>query len=544
MGWLRVISRARFSAPEPKSSEMFGGTQEEKLVKKELQGGFADRDAALKFLCSRITRVVVGYNPVRTPKEIVQATYAGQEYYLGLEGANDPEALRPSDNYDLDREKGVLKLHGITPRVAYRKLWLVHATGHGTVAGAVKDDVWMTIPSEPSRHKESPSGGVFLIADGMGGTFTYTCDRWEGPYRDNFGMARAMQRLGVAEVSVFPPANAYVRKLVAAEIPEAPRDYGSDVLGLQPIVDSGDMAEWQVYVTGNVWLHVGTRAEFEHPVKQKETLLAGNGDEVMKRESVPLGRRFVSYEDALDALVPKLANPRTMRDPLSNPPEILVADLNGKKVLVHLVRNPDVLIASYSAYDLGAEQRLLSSRGKPARRTVKPQWLVHATGHGTYSGPVKDDLWMMVLAEPRDGGVTVPDGMGGTFGYSVDQVAGPFADSIALARELKARGIASIGLAAEDRQVHAWEADVPTEPTAKPPEPPRIVSITPDKGEAGETFYITFIATGMKQGYRIRFGPGVTVTDETCLGKNPDGPGERWLATVTIDKDARFDAGQ
>lgn len=543
MGWLRVLSRARFSAPEAKSSEIFGGGQEEKLVKAELQGGFATRDDALKFLCGRITRVVMSYNPTLTPKEIVRATFGDKEYYLGLEGANDPEALRPADNYNPGAEIALLKTNGITPRAAYRKLWLVHATGHGTTDGPVKDDAWMTIPTEPVRDRKNPAVGLFEIADGLGGTFTYSCDKWEGPYRDNFGMARAMQRLAVPEVAIYPPANSYVRKLVAADIPEAPRDFGAEVLGLQPIVDRGDLCEWQVYLTGNVWLHIGTRTEFETPVKQRETLLAGPGDAVMKRESIPLGRRFVSYEDALQALVPQLTNIRTMQIPLANPAEILVGEVGGKKALLHLVRDPDAAVAAYSSYNLAAEMRLLAARGTAARRTFKPQWLVHATGHGTYSGPVKDDLWMMVTSEPKNGGVTVPDGMGGTFGYSVDQIAGPLADSPALARELKARGITAIGLAGEDRQVRADECDV-ADPAAAPQEPARILSIAPERGEAGETFYITFIATGMKQGYRLKFGPGITVTDETCLGKNPDGPGERWLATLVIDRGARFDAGQ
>lgn len=539
-GWLRVMSRAQFKAPQAANQEILGGSGERILAKTELQGGFATRDEALAFLCARITRVVVDYNPVRTPKEIVRATFGDTGYYLHLEGGTDPEALRPADNYDVSAEKGILRTHGITPRAAYRKLWLVHATGHGTIQGPVKDDAWMTIPSEPVPDTKNPAVASFVIPDGMGGTFTYSCDRWEGPYRDNFGLARAMQRLGAAEVAIYPPANAYVRTLVAAEVPESPRDFGAEVLGLQPIVDSGELHEWQVYVTGDVWLHIGTRTEFEAPVKQRETLLAGQGDAVMKRESIPLGRRFVSYDDALDALVPKLTGLRTMVAPLSSPPEIAVGEVAGRKVLLHLARSPDALVAGYGAYDLGAEMRLLASKGKAVRRTFKPQWLVHATGHGTYSGPVKDDLWMMVSSQPKDGGVTMPDGMGGTFGYSVDQFAGPFTDSFELARELKARSIPAIGLVGEDRRISADEADVAT-PPERPAEPPRILSIAPERGEAGETFYITVIATGVKQGYRFSFGRGVTVRDETWLGRNPDGPGERWLATVSIDKDARFD---
>ena len=55
---------------------------------------------------------------------------------------------------------------------------------------------------------------------------------------------------------------------------------------------------------------------------------------------------------------------------------------------------------------------------------------------------------------------------------------------------------------------------------------------------------VTVVATGMKSWYRFSFGDGITVTDETCLGKNPDGSGERWLATLTIACGTRFSAGQ
>ena len=76
----------------------------------------------------------------------------------------------------------------------------------------------------------------------------------------------------------------------------------------------------------------------------------------------------------------------------------------------------------------------------------------------------------------------------------------------------------------------------------KKEELPKIISITPDRGEPGQSFYVTIIAQGMKPGYRFCFGPGVLVSDETSLGKNPDGPGERWLATISVSSSVRFEA--
>lgn len=56
----------------------------------------------------------------------------------------------------------------------------------------------------------------------------------------------------------------------------------------------------------------------------------------------------------------------------------------------------------------------------------KPQYLLHATGHGTVNGPMKDDWWFLNENQPKSGFIELPDGMGGTFTYSIDQTMGPF----------------------------------------------------------------------------------------------------------------------
>lgn len=55
-----------------------------------------------------------------------------------------------------------------------------------------------------------------------------------------------------------------------------------------------------------------------------------------------------------------------------------------------------------------------------------PQYLVHATGHGTVNGPVTDDWYFLFPNPPTDGKLELPDGMGGTFTYSIDYSAGPY----------------------------------------------------------------------------------------------------------------------
>jgi hypothetical protein len=55
-----------------------------------------------------------------------------------------------------------------------------------------------------------------------------------------------------------------------------------------------------------------------------------------------------------------------------------------------------------------------------------PQYLLHATGHGTMDGPRTDDWWFLNPNQPKNGFIELPDGEGGTFTYSIDQALGPF----------------------------------------------------------------------------------------------------------------------
>ncbi|MBI2301673.1 MAG: hypothetical protein HYU66_22455 [Armatimonadetes bacterium] len=543
VGWLRVGRRGDVARPWKMRDEIHGGQSEDPLPKTILREGFASRAEALDFLCDRLSRVRMLYSPLAAPYDVVEAMFDGQPYRLQLEGGLTQDDFLPKAmEYQVDAEKAILKEHGITPRRGFGRQWLIHITGHGTLEGVVKEDEWILFSAEPAEDPAWQPKGRFWMPDGYGGTFTYTCDEWEGPYRDNFGLARALRRRGVAKVKLWPPGNQYTPEVVAAEVPDNARDHGAEVLGVQPIVDPPELRDWVVYMTAGQWLHIGTRIELQTPVKARDTIWSGTGEEAVKKEPIYFGRRFVAYEQALDAVLGKLQEVVIGYHPNAEPRETVKAKLNGKDVLCHLARSPHAAVVGYGGYDLGAEIRLMLDHQIVPVKRFGQQWMVHATGHGTYNGPVKDDFWMMVTSEPKDGGVTIPDGTGGTFGYSVDQVEGPFTDSLGLARALQKRGLKGINLAGGYQGVSVNDAIVAR--PKKPPAPTRIVSVTPDRGEAGQTFYVTVIAEGMRPWYGFQFGQGVLVTDPTCLGANPDGPGERWLATISIADNARFNAGR
>lgn len=56
-----------------------------------------------------------------------------------------------------------------------------------------------------------------------------------------------------------------------------------------------------------------------------------------------------------------------------------------------------------------------------------PQYLIHVTGHGTMDGNVVDSAyWLYPTAPDAQGNFLVPDGSGGTYGYSSDYHSGPY----------------------------------------------------------------------------------------------------------------------
>jgi len=538
-GWLRVGSIQEFEAPWEMRHEIFGGNSTDPLPKKLLRRGFPDRKSALEYLCDRLTRVRVVSSPLATPHEYVEAMFDQDNYNLRLEGGVDLEDTLPRGmEYDFAAERKILAEHGLTPRRFIGRLWLIHILGHGTREGFVTEDQWVLFSGEPLPDPKQPQQGYFLKPDGFGGTFTYLCDEWIGPFRDDFGLAVAMSQRNIDQVELYPPGNRFTPTIYAGEIPKNPRDYGSKVAGVQPIVDPPELKDWVVYVTADRWLHIGTRTEFSQPVAGKDTIWGGNGDEAVKKKAVDFGQPFRDYAQALETVLAHVSDVTIGYHPNADPREAVHLKFGDVEVISQMARSPYQVVAGYRQYNLRAEIDLMLAHGKVPVKRFGAQYLVHATGHGTYSGPVKDDHWMMVTNQPQNGGVTIPDGTGGTFGYSVDQVQGPFTDSLTLAKALQALNLKYVNLAGGYVAVSVDDVLVP-----KPPPKPKatqILSLTPDRGEAGESFYITVVAEGMKPWYSFTFGPGVVVTDPTCLGVDPETGGERWLATLTIAEGASF----
>ena len=573
VGWLRVGTLVEFEAKWKKKDEINGGNSEEPLKKDLLARGFTTRDESVKEVCDHLTKVQLRHAPPTGggPARYLTGVFRKEEYQLRLSPGFDQEGTELMSRtgnfykgleYDSDAELAAVRSHGITPRHVFgRKQWLVHSLGHGSVDGPVKEDRWMCVSGQPATNDKGESW--VELADGYGGTSTYGLKEVEGPFPDNYTLAKVMKKYKLQQVDLWPPVTSAVGRDVqprvnADEIPDNPRDFGRAALPAQVIHTDPALQDWVIYSVEDRWLHLGTRVEFDKPVMEKEVLWGGTSEEPASKKLLapPEGSRqqFFSRRQALAALVPFLSGISVSFDPSNQPRELVVATYNGKKYNLRLERgaDPDYTVQYLSfAYDFGGNVRTLRETDKSItpRKTFKETWLVHATGHGTYSGPVKDDHWMMVTSKPdtEKGGFTVPDGMGGTFGYSADKIIGPFTnnyDLIAALRPLSKQDqrVKCVGLWGEDRGVCV--ADIPEgiTPTdrgsAAKPSSPSLRKVTPASAKQNDTLGVTFLAKNVEPGCRVTLGNGLKVKDPTYFGRDAESDFHQWQATVEIDKDA------
>jgi len=318
IGWLRVGRLAEFEAKWQRKDEIWGGTGTEALGKSLVRKGYATRDEALAALCGSLTRVQLRIEPPTRgqPVRYCVGVLDGKEYFLRLAPGFDREAVEAMSlgryfkglEYDLEAELAVLRKHNLTPRHVFRrKQWLVHSVGFSTTEGPKAEDRWMCVTARPQRNEK---GEPFVVlADGFGGTRTFLLREVEGPFLDNYALARVLKRLGVPRVDLWPPvtsaAGLDVQPRVAAdEVPPNAKDYGDDVLPRQSILPDRALEDWVVYSVENAWLHVGTRHEYLQPLKKAEVIWAGTGDQPAAKRLLapPEGQRFHSRQAALNAL--------------------------------------------------------------------------------------------------------------------------------------------------------------------------------------------------------------------------------------------------
>lgn len=215
----------------------------------------------------------------------------------------------------------------------------------------------------------------------------------------------------------------------------------------RPAAPAGEKS-WVAWTTPQGWLHVGTRAELAQVQPVREEIWGGTGDTPIEKRALD-GGPWATREDAVDAICARLTDVRLQRHPAAHPGETVVARLDGgADVNLMLSRGmlPDDVFWTAQQYDHGAQLADVRSCGITPRITFDgPRWLAHATGVGTMDGPRAMDTWFLLPSAPTNGGFTLPDGSGGTFGYSSDRSFGPFADNFALIPQLRELGLTSLG---------------------------------------------------------------------------------------------------
>ncbi len=571
IGWLRVGKTAEFDAKWKKRDEIWGGTSEESLKKYLLRKGYATREEALDAVCGVLTRVQLRVEPPLRgqPSRYFTGVLDGKEYFLRLTPGFSREAVEDMSagrffkglEYDFAAERAVLRQFRITPRHVFgRKQWLVHSVSFSTTEGPKTEDRWTCVSTRPERNERGEY--YVVLPDGFGGTRTFGLREVEGPFRENYTLARVLKRYRVSQVDLWPPVSSAagldVQPRVAAEdVPDNPKDYGDRALPRQAIVPNAALEDWVIYSVEGAWLHVGTRYEYEQPLLKREVIWGGTGDQPAQKKLLapPPGRKFFSRRQALIALCSALRGAGTEFAPLAQPREVITGEYQGARYRLRIDRGPDgdeVPEFKSLAYDYGdVAATLRQFRIAPLRRFGTMR-LVHATGHGTISGPVKDDLWMLAPAGAvgADGkGMTLPDGMGGTFGYSIDYASPPLSDNYAISAlqaqliggnaALKAK-LGFLGVWAEDRGVRAGEAPAGFSPNGSPPEASRVavVRVLPAEVPRGKSVGITVLASGLTAGATLDFGAGITATGLANGGRDADTPNEIWHATVEVAEDA------
>ncbi len=175
----------------------------------------------------------------------------------------------------------------------------------------------------------------------------------------------------------------------------------------------------------------------------------------MKKTPLPLGP-FMSQAQALEEITSRLTNVHVDFHPTATPRETVEARLEGRDYHLRLGRGnvPEYVVHVGQEYDAAEEIRVQLDHGISPRVTFsKPQFLVHATGRGTYDGPQKLDQWMLISTKPQKGSFTVADGYGRTQGYPCDVVEGPFADNYGMAPELRSHHVGALNEWASERAV-------------------------------------------------------------------------------------------
>lgn len=178
-----------------------------------------------------------------------------------------------------------------------------------------------------------------------------------------------------------------------------------------------------------------------------DEIWGGTSDAPLEKRALD-GGPWATRDDAIDAVCARLTKVRLERHPLAQPRETIGATLDGREYHLMLSRGmlPEDVFWTAQQYDHADQLAHIRACGiTPRIRFDAPLWLAHATSVGTMDGPRPMDSWFLLAAPPAKGSFTLPDGSGGTFGYSSDRHFGPFSDNFALIPQLRELGLTYLG---------------------------------------------------------------------------------------------------
>ncbi|HNX78441.1 MAG TPA: hypothetical protein PKJ24_01105, partial [Prolixibacteraceae bacterium] len=563
IGWLRVGTWTEYKSIWLKKDEIWGGNSQDTLKKRLLLHGFSSREEAVEELCSKLTKVQLRIEPPLrgAPVRYIKAVLDTAAYFLRLSkgfSAEEVEIMSKGGNfrgleYDFESEYKLLADNGITPRYIFPgKQWLIHATGRGTYNGPQQLDTWMCFTRSPDKN------GTFTIPLADGTTQTYSSDRHEGPFMDNFTMAEVMKRYGILSVDLWPPVTSYYGfdvqpRVEVARIPQNPKDYGKDVLPQQPILPDSTLRDWVIYEVEGGWLHVGTRREFKSTLLKREVIWGGTAEDPVNKTIIdPQGdEKYFSFDEAVSTLCANLSGVTAEFHPLADPRETINGLYKGKAYKIRIDRGQNggsLPVFVYSNYNYSEIWNRLAEHGITPRRKFAESKLVHITGYGTYSGPQKADRWMLVGANavnPDGKGMVLADGMGGTMGYSIDfasQVVSSNYELSPLLRQLIGSNenlrslLGSVGTGSLNYGIRFDE--VPDNPKDHGDTPGiskiSVREIIPNHARQGDTLGVAILAKGLDNGCQLSFGSNIGISNLVYGGSSALAGYDLWYCTLKI----------
>ncbi len=224
------------------------------------------------------------------------------------------------------------------------------------------------------------------------------------------------------------PAGAFAGALVSCTAAPPPQAASGPCRPRRTRPGPAGQGEWVAWMTGAGWLRVGREQDFQRPQRVSDDIWGGTSTAPLVKTRI--GGPWWSREQALEEITAELQAVTIAFFPTATPKEVTQGTYRGQRLFLRLVYGEPMQGYVGRDYAMGEEVKSLLANGISPRVVFgAPRYMIHAR-RGT--PPSETQFWSLVGTPPKNGAIELPDGTGGTFGYRVDVVEGPFIDGFQL----------------------------------------------------------------------------------------------------------------